>query len=139
MFFPERIASVHVSAGAARKHRPGDPRRAPCIVGNAIVKVVVHAPIFFALNMAYFMYRVWPAYIKQTTTPSVSDFIVRHAADLAPSAARVRLSSSLSRSSRTRSRIARKDAGVGDRARVCGHLRRYHLQPGSNVAHRPVT
>jgi len=85
----------------------------PCIVGNAIVKVVVHAPIFFALNMASLMYRVWPAYIKQTTTPSVSDFIVRHAADLAPSAARVRLSSFLSRSSRTRSRIARRDAVCG--------------------------
>src|SRR5262245_25186774 len=59
----------------------------PSIVGNAIVKVVVHAPIFFALNMVYLMYRVWPAYIKHTTTPSVSDFIVRRAADLAPSAA----------------------------------------------------
>ena len=57
----------------------------PSIVGNALVKVIVHAPIFFALKMSYLMYRVWPAYLKQTTTPSVTDFIVRRAPDIAPS------------------------------------------------------
>ena len=31
------------------------------------------------------MYRVWPAYLKQTTTPSVTDFIVKRAPDIAPS------------------------------------------------------
>jgi hypothetical protein len=55
----------------------------PSILGNALIKVIVHAPIFFALKMAYLMYRVWPAYLKQTTTPSVSDFVVRRAPDVA--------------------------------------------------------
>jgi len=59
----------------------------PSILGNALVKVIVHAPIFFALKMAYLMYRVWPAYLKQTTTPSVTDFIVKRAPDIAPSVA----------------------------------------------------
>ena len=57
----------------------------PSIIGNALVKVVIHAPIYFALKMAYLMYRVWPAYLKQTTTPSVTDFIVKRAPDIAPS------------------------------------------------------
>jgi hypothetical protein len=57
------------------------------ILGNAIVKVIVYAPIYFALKMAYLMYRAWPAYLKQTTTPSASDFVVRRAADLAPAVA----------------------------------------------------
>jgi hypothetical protein len=59
----------------------------PSIVGNAIVKVIVHAPIFFALKMAYLMHRAWPAYLKQTSTPSITDFVVRRAAHLAPSVA----------------------------------------------------
>jgi hypothetical protein len=59
----------------------------PSIVGNAIVKVIVLVPIYFALKMAHLLYRAWPAYIKQTTTPSVTDFVVRRAADLAPSIA----------------------------------------------------
>jgi hypothetical protein len=57
----------------------------PSILGNALVKVAIHAPIFFALKMSYLMYRVWPAYLKQTTTPSVTDFVVRRAPDIAPS------------------------------------------------------
>jgi len=57
------------------------------ILANALVKVIVHAPIFFALKMSYLMYRAWPFYIKQTTTPSVGDFIVRRAPDVAPSVA----------------------------------------------------
>lgn len=57
----------------------------PSILGNALVKVIVHAPIFFGLKMSYLMYRVWPAYLKQTTTPSVTDFIVKRAPDIAPS------------------------------------------------------
>ena len=57
----------------------------PPIIGNALVKAIVHAPIFFAMKMAYLMYRVWPAYLKQTTTPSVTDFVVRRASDIAPS------------------------------------------------------
>jgi hypothetical protein len=57
----------------------------PSIIGNALVKVVIHAPIYFALKMAYLMYRIWPAYLKQTTTPSVTDFIVKRAPDIAPS------------------------------------------------------
>lgn len=59
----------------------------PSVLGNALVKVIVHAPIFFALKMSYLMYRVWPAYLKQTTTPSATDFIVRRAPDIAPSVA----------------------------------------------------
>lgn len=35
--------------------------------------------------MSYLMYRVWPAHLKQTTTPSVTDFFVRRAPDIAPS------------------------------------------------------
>ena len=37
--------------------------------------------------MAYLVYRVWPAYLKQTTTPSITDFVVRRAPDIAPSVA----------------------------------------------------
>lgn len=59
----------------------------PSILGNALVKVIVHAPIFFAMKMAYLMYRVWPTYLKQTTAPSVTDFVVRRAPDIAPSVA----------------------------------------------------
>jgi len=59
----------------------------PSVLGNALVKVVIHAPIFFALKMSYLMYRVWPAYLKQTTTPSVTDFVVRRAPDVAPTVA----------------------------------------------------
>src|SRR5439155_19574876 len=59
----------------------------PSILGNALVKVVVHAPIFFALKMSYLMYRAWPAYLKQTTTPSVTDFVVHRAPDIAPTVA----------------------------------------------------
>ena len=57
----------------------------PSILGNALVKILIYAPIFFALKMSYLMYRVWPAYLKQTTTPSVTDFVVRRAPDIAPS------------------------------------------------------
>jgi hypothetical protein len=57
------------------------------IIGNALVKVIVYASIFFGLKMSYLMYRVWPAYLKQTTTPSVTDFIVRRAPDVAPTVA----------------------------------------------------
>jgi hypothetical protein len=59
----------------------------PSIVGNALVKVLVQAAMFFVLKMAYLMYRVWPAYIKQTTTPSIGDFIVRRARDVGVSVA----------------------------------------------------
>jgi hypothetical protein len=59
----------------------------PSILGNALVKVIIHAPIFFALKMTYLMYRVWPAYLKQTTTPSVTDFVVKRAPDIALSLA----------------------------------------------------
>ena len=59
----------------------------PSVLGNAVVKVIVHASIFFALKMGYLMYRVWPAYLKQTTTPGVTDFIVRRAPDIAPTVA----------------------------------------------------
>ena len=59
----------------------------PSIVGNALVKVLVQAAMFFVLKMAYLMYRVWPAYIKQTTTPSIGDFIVRRARDVGISVA----------------------------------------------------
>jgi hypothetical protein len=57
----------------------------PSILGNALVKAIILAPIFFALKMSYLMYRVWPAYLKQTTTPSISDFALRRAPDIAPS------------------------------------------------------
>src|SRR5436190_18305520 len=57
----------------------------PSILGNALVKILIYAPIFFALKMSNLMYRVWPAYLKQTTTPSVTDFMVRHAPDVTPS------------------------------------------------------
>jgi hypothetical protein len=33
----------------------------PAILRNALVKVIVHAPIYFALKIAYLMYRVWPS------------------------------------------------------------------------------
>ena len=56
----------------------------PSILGNALVKIIIFAPIFFALKMSYLMYRVWPVYLKQTTTPSVSDFVVRRAPDIVP-------------------------------------------------------
>jgi hypothetical protein len=56
----------------------------PSILGNALIKVVVHAPIYFAAKIGYLMYRVWPVYLKQTTTPSVTDFVVRRARDTAP-------------------------------------------------------
>jgi hypothetical protein len=59
----------------------------PSILGNALVKIIIFAPIFFALKMSYLMYRVWPVYLKQTTTPSVTDFVVRRAPDLVPSVA----------------------------------------------------
>jgi len=54
----------------------------PSILGNALVKVIVFAPIFYALKMSYLMYRAWPAYLKQTTTPSVTDFVGRRALDI---------------------------------------------------------
>jgi hypothetical protein len=57
----------------------------PSVLGNALVKIIIFAPVFFALKMSYLMYRVWPAYLKQTTTPSVTDFVVRRAPDIAPS------------------------------------------------------
>ena len=57
----------------------------PSILGNALVKILIYAPIFFALKMSYLIYRVWPAYLKQTTTPSATDFMVRRAPDVAPS------------------------------------------------------
>jgi hypothetical protein len=59
----------------------------PSILGNALVKIIILVPIFFALKMSYLMYRVWPVYLKQTTTPSVTDFVVRRAPDLLPSVA----------------------------------------------------
>jgi hypothetical protein len=59
----------------------------PSLFGNAIAKAIVLAPIFFALKMAYLMYRVWPTYLKQTTTPSLTDFVTRRAPDIAPSVA----------------------------------------------------
>jgi hypothetical protein len=55
----------------------------PSILGNALVKILIYAPIFFALKMSYLMYRVWPVYLKQTTAPSVTDFVVRRAPDIA--------------------------------------------------------
>ena len=56
----------------------------PSILGNALVKVIIFAPIFFALKMSYLMYRVWSVYLKQTPTPSVTDFVVRRAPDILP-------------------------------------------------------
>jgi len=58
----------------------------PSIVGNALVKVIAQAAMFFVLKMGYLMYRIWPVYIKQTTTPSIGDFIVRRARDVGVSA-----------------------------------------------------
>jgi hypothetical protein len=56
----------------------------PSILGNALIKVIVHAPIYFVAKIGYLMYRIWPVYLKQTTTPSVADFVLRRARDTAP-------------------------------------------------------
>jgi hypothetical protein len=53
-------------------------------IGNALLKVIVFAPLYFALKMAYLMYLAWPAYIKQTATPSVMDFVMKRAAEMGP-------------------------------------------------------
>jgi len=54
-------------------------------LGNALLKVIIHAPIFLVLRMAYLMYLAWPAYTRQTTSPTVIDFIARRAPEIAPS------------------------------------------------------
>jgi heme/copper-type cytochrome/quinol oxidase subunit 4 len=56
----------------------------PSILGNAVVKVLVHTLIYFEAKIAYLMYRVWPTYLKQATTPSVGDFVERRAGDTLP-------------------------------------------------------
>src|SRR5262245_51599895 len=56
----------------------------PSILGNAVVKVLVHTLIYFEAKTAYLIYRVWPAYLKQVETPSVGDFVGRNARDTLP-------------------------------------------------------